>query len=103
MAWSRGRSVGCGPMMSSAVRSVPFHALRHSSVSWAVEHGAHMRLIQQRLGHAKVTTTMGVYAHLVDHLDRELAETLSDGITIPVAPPPRPQRCSEHRGGSLVD
>ena len=57
-----------------------------------------MRLIQQRLGHAKVTTTMGVYAHLVDHLDRELAETLTDGISIPVAPPPRPHRCSEHRG-----
>jgi len=85
-------------VIAAGLGSVPFHALRHSSVSWAVEHGAHMRLIQQRLGHAKVTTTMGVYAHLVDHLDQELAETLTDGIRIPVAPPPRPQRCGEHRG-----
>jgi integrase len=75
---------------------VPFHALRHTSVAWAIESGGHMRLIQQRLGHSNIQTTMGTYAHLVDNLDGDLAKQLGNSIKIPDVPQPLPERCKHH-------
>ena len=45
-----------------------------------------MRLIQQRLGHSNIQTTMGTYAHLVDNLDGDLAKQLGNSIKIPDVP-----------------
>lgn len=38
--------------------------------------GAHPKIIQERLGHASITTTMNRYGHLFDGLDA----TLIDGL-----------------------
>ncbi len=41
------------------------HDLRHSHASWLIAKGVHLEVIRDRLGHESITTTSGVYAHLL--------------------------------------
>lgn len=52
------------------------HDLRHSCATWLIGNGADPVLVQRWLGHANVSTTLNIYAHLwPDKLD-EAAEAL---------------------------
>lgn len=41
------------------------HDLRHSHVAWLIAAGASLPVIQRRLGHEKITTTIDTYGHLL--------------------------------------
>ena len=85
---------------SAGLEGLRFHDLRHTSVAIAIGHGAHPKVIQARLGHSKIKTTLDDYGHLFDHLDGELGQHMADGLRIPAASWPRPERCNRHQ--SLV-
>ena len=53
------------------------HDLRHTHASWLIEAGVSLPAIQARLGHESITTTIGVYGHLMPDADREAAEAMS--------------------------
>lgn len=53
---------------------VRLHDLRHFHASELVRQGAHMKLIQERLGHATIAVTMNVYGHLAPTMQREAAD-----------------------------
>ena len=42
-----------------------FHDLRHTHASLLLAQGAHVKVVQERLGHASVTMTMDTYSHLL--------------------------------------
>ena len=46
-------------------RSITIHALRHSAASHLLENGESILDVQKRLGHARLTTTLG-YLHVAD-------------------------------------
>jgi integrase len=50
------------------------HDLRHSHVAWLIAAGAPLPVIQQRLGHEKITTTIDTYGHLLPDVQRAAAE-----------------------------
>lgn len=43
---------------------LPFHGLRHTNAPLLLEGGVPMKVISQRLGHARIARTMDTYAHL---------------------------------------
>lgn len=45
--------------------ALTFHDLRHSAVSFAVQAGASIKLLQEMVGHASAATTLDVYADLI--------------------------------------
>ena len=47
-----------------------FHDLRHTHAAWLVGAGEHPKVIQARLGHASISTTLDRYGHLMDGLER---------------------------------
>lgn len=52
------------------------HALRHTAASLAIASGAHVKIVQQMLGHKSATMTLDLYGHLFpDQLD-EVADRL---------------------------
>ena len=57
-----------------------------------VAEGEHPKTIQDRLGHASITTTLGTYGHLLDGLEEAAAERLDAAV----APSARPQH--KHSG-----
>lgn len=53
------------------------HAFRHTMASLLYYNGADSVSISGRLGHAQVSTTANIYAHIIDKADRKNAELLS--------------------------
>lgn len=53
------------------------HDLRHSHVAWLIAEGVPLPVIQARLGHEKITTTIDTYGHLLPDLQRAAADAAS--------------------------
>ena len=52
------------PALPAHKHNLRFHDLRHTCASLLIAAGAHPKLIQARLGHASITTTLDRYGHL---------------------------------------
>jgi len=55
-----------------------FHDLRHTHAALLIEQNEHPKVIQARLGHASITTTLNTYGHLFEGLDAAAADRLDD-------------------------
>jgi integrase len=67
-------------------RALRFHDLRHTAASLLIAQGAHPKLIQARLGHASITTTLDRYGHLFPSVEEALAEKLNAAYESAQAP-----------------
>ena len=56
------------------------HGLRHSNATVLIQSGVSPRVVQQRLGHADVTTTLSTYTHVLPNMDKEAAEKIDSAI-----------------------
>lgn len=56
------------------------HAFRHTMASILYFHGADSVSISKRLGHAQVSTTANIYAHVIAKADEKNAEILGDAF-----------------------
>ena len=80
-----------------------FHDLRHTHAALLIASGEHPKVIQSRLGHASIRTTLDTYGHLFDGLDEDAAGRLNDLVTQSRAASTRPERglavASVHESG----
>jgi len=74
------------PALPAELHGLRFHDLRHTCASLLIAQGAHPKIIQERLGHASITTTMNRYGHLFDGLDAPLIDGLDAAHDEAVAP-----------------
>ncbi len=56
--------------------AIPFHGLRHTSATLLIANKQDVRTVSSRLGHAQASTTMNIYAHSFQELDRKAVDTL---------------------------
>ncbi len=54
------------------------HAFRHTMVSMLYFNGVDSVSISKRLGHAQVSTTANIYAHVMEAADQKNADILAD-------------------------
>jgi integrase len=66
------------PVLPAELYGLRFHDLRHTCASLLIAQGAHPKIIQERLGHSSITTTMNRYGHLFDGLDATLIDGLDE-------------------------
>ncbi|WP_426734321.1 tyrosine-type recombinase/integrase [Glutamicibacter sp. 2E12] len=52
------------------------HDLRHTHASWLIDAGVPLPVIQKRLGHSSIATTVDVYGHLATDADQRAADAL---------------------------
>lgn len=71
--------VGEFPRLLDAAKCkrITFHGLRHSSATLLLVAGTHVKIVSERLGHAKVSVTMDVYSHVLPTMQRGAAASLS--------------------------
>jgi integrase len=57
---------------------VSLHSLRHTNASIMIANGADIRTVSGRLGHSQTSTTLNIYAHLLQDADERAADIVSD-------------------------
>ena len=55
---------------------ISFHDLRHLQATTLVQHGANIKAISTRLGHAQVDLTLNTYTSNIESMDKQLANQL---------------------------
>ena len=65
-------------VQASVGEPLRFHDLRHSHAAILIAAGVHPKVLQDRLGHASITTTLDTYGHLMKGLDEEAAQRLDE-------------------------
>ena len=63
-----------------------FHDLRHLCASIMLKQGVNVKVAQERLGHADISTTLNIYSHVLPSSAKEAAEKIGamvyDGVAI---------------------
>lgn len=57
------------------------HDLRHTSATLLIEKNVHAKIISERLGHKKISTTMDIYGHSTSAADKEASEKMNNVFT----------------------
>ena len=65
---------------SIGMPEITFHALRHTHASQLIASGIDIVTISNRLGHAKPSVTLTVYAHMFHTDDRKAAEAINAAL-----------------------
>lgn len=63
----------------AGVRRIPFHGMRHTHATQLLAAGVPPHVVSERLGHASVSFTLSVYAHVLPHQQREAARIMDFG------------------------
>ncbi|MCP3762895.1 site-specific integrase [Domibacillus sp. A3M-37] len=59
---------------------IHFHDLRHTHAALMIFQNEPMKLIADRLGHSKITTTMDTYGHLLPNMQQDASDRLDQTI-----------------------
>jgi integrase len=73
----------------SRVKDLPrvrFHDLRHSHATQLLLAGVHPKVAQERLGHATITTTLDLYSHVTETMQKDAAEKLDAALRPAIRP-----------------
>lgn len=61
-------------LKGAGLPDIRFHDLRHIAASLMLNNGAPVLVVSRRLGHARASITLDVYAHLIPRMQAEAAE-----------------------------
>lgn len=56
---------------------IRFHDLRHTAATLMLANGEHPKIVQERLGHADISMTLGRYSHVTQDMQRDAADRLA--------------------------
>lgn len=57
---------------------IPFHGLRHTCATLMLQAGVHPKVVAERLGHSKISTTLDIYSHVMPDMQEDAAQLLED-------------------------
>jgi integrase len=64
----------------AGLSGVGLHTLRHSAASALIASGAHIKVVQELLGHSSYGITADIYSHVASEQQREAAERLGEAF-----------------------
>jgi integrase len=62
------------------LKGARLHDLRHAHATIMLEQGVHPKIVQERLGHSSVSTTLDIYSHVVPGLQEAAARRFEEGL-----------------------
>lgn len=60
------------------LRKIPFKNLRHAHATVLLSSGTHPKIVQERLRHSRISTTMDTYTHVIPSMQTEAAQRIDD-------------------------
>ena len=68
-------------LRENTLPNIRFHELRHTFVTVSLEHGMDVKTLSTIIGHvSSTTTTLNIYAHVTDEMQRTAAAKIDQGI-----------------------
>jgi integrase len=61
-------------LMRAGLPRMRFHDLRHSAATLLMEQGVHAKVVQEMLGHTRISTTLDLYSHVTPTMQRQAAD-----------------------------
>jgi integrase len=68
-------------LFEAGLPQMRFHDLRHTAASLMLNHGIPVIVASRRLGHAKASTTLDIYGHLLTEMQDEAARLMDELVT----------------------
>ena len=65
-------------LKTAGLPRLQYHDLRHSAATLLLAQGVSPRYISDMLGHSQVSFTMQTYAHVLPHVQREIATKMDE-------------------------
>jgi integrase len=65
---------------AAGIPAINHHALRHTAATLMLEKGIPVKVVSEILGHQNIQTTLDIYAHVSDGLQRLAVDLLSDTL-----------------------
>lgn len=65
---------------SLTLDSISLHSLRHAHATILLKQGIHPKIVQERLGHSSISTTLDVYSHVLPGLQEAAAKRFDEGL-----------------------
>jgi integrase len=59
-----------------------FHDLRHTAATVMLSRGVSPRVVMEALGHSTITTTMNIYAHVMEPQQRDAADRMDEALAV---------------------
>ena len=78
-------------MRQAGLEGYRLHDARHAHASLMLKQGVHPKIVQERLGHAKVGTTLDIYSHVAPGLQEAAALRFEEGLSDAGQPMPANQ------------
>ena len=67
-------------LQANGLKQIRFHDLRHTNATLMLTNGISPKVAQQRLGHSDFSTTMNIYSHVLESVDKEAANAIDQAI-----------------------
>ena len=92
-AWAAWHSRSRRPILTfvrrrAGLEGYRLHDARHGHATLMLRQGVHPKIVQERLGHAKVGTTLDMYSHVTPGLQEAAALRFEEGLTKSWTPAP---------------
>jgi integrase len=65
-------------LADAGVPKIRFHDLRHTGATLMIANGIPTKVVSERLGHANISITLGLYAHVQEGMQRDAAARLDE-------------------------
>ena len=59
-------------------KRVRFHDLRHTNATLLLQQGVNSKVVQERLGHKDIATTLNIYSHVNKKMQKDATDKLTD-------------------------
>jgi len=63
------------------IKAVRVHDVRHAHASLMLKQGVHLKIVQERLGHASIQMALDTYSHAAPGLQKAAAESFDKLIS----------------------
>jgi integrase len=73
--------VGAAQKTVTDLKRVTLKGLRHTHATLLLELGVHPKVVQERLGHSTIATTMNIYSHVTPTMGRAVIDQLAQDIS----------------------
>ena len=66
----------------AGIKIIRFHDARHTHASLMLKQGIHPKIVQERLGHSTISTTLDIYSHVTPGMQQAAAQRFDDILKV---------------------